>query len=114
MGTRRPVSPVAPVAPVAPFILVRPMEPVGPGGPIDQNWRGEHRLPLLRLNRRVIRYDLGELMAWRQKQGRFFDIATLLSSTNAIGFSEIVGLIRISIGLDVLLPAKLLTQSRFD
>ena len=91
-----------------------PMGPVGPGGPIDQNWRGEHRLPLLRLNRRVIRYDLGELMAWRQKQGRFFDIATLLSSTNAIGFSEIVGLIRISIGLDVLLPAKLLTQSRFD
>ena len=53
------------------------MGPVGPGGPIDQNWRGEHRLPLLRLNRRVIRYDLGELMAWRQKQGRFFDIATL-------------------------------------
>jgi len=40
----------------------------------------------------VIRYDLGELMAWRQKQGRFFDIATLLSSTNAIGFSEIVGI----------------------
>ena len=50
----------------------------------------------------------------QRQQGRFFDIATLLSSTNAIGFSEIVGLIRISIGLDVLLPAKLLTQSRFD
>jgi len=57
---------------------------------------------------------LASLWTWHQKRGRFFDIAILLSSTNAIGFSENIGLIRISMALDVLLPAKLLTQSRFN
>jgi hypothetical protein len=50
-------------------------------------------LPHLRLNRRVIRYDLGELMGVApEARSFFFDIAALLSSTNAIGFSEIVGI----------------------
>jgi phage terminase Nu1 subunit (DNA packaging protein) len=33
-----------------------------------QNWRDEYGLPHVRLNPRVIRYDLGELMAWRQRK----------------------------------------------
>jgi len=33
-------------------------------------------LPHLRLNRRVIRYDLGELIGVAPEAGRFFDIAT--------------------------------------
>ena len=40
-----------------------------------QNGAVSTGLPHLRLNRRVIRYDLGELMAWRQKRVVFFDIA---------------------------------------
>lgn len=33
-----------------------------------QNWRDEHGLPHLTINPRVIRCDLGELMAWRQRK----------------------------------------------
>jgi excisionase family DNA binding protein len=32
-----------------------------------QNWRDQYGLPYLRLNRRVIRYDRDELMAWQRK-----------------------------------------------
>jgi hypothetical protein len=33
-----------------------------------QNWRTHDGLPCLRVNSRVVRYDPGEIMAWRQRK----------------------------------------------